>query len=455
MAFRNFIYAKNEEDLSFLPNEPSPGFGTGSPSVSMNTESSSVDAEPSLKLTEDTADSGGSPKPEVFVVHLGSAATGIKDKRCKTRGGSSRPHVKRKLAPWSLSSHATRVKTSSFKDDTPFLTVSDEDEGLPDVFELKDANACHLKISTIIPPSWKNHLDNHMDVELLDLHDRCYDRQAFLDNVVNRRSQELLQVIEKIRGECDVMKERKRAREELRSKCEAAMTNFEKHPSMVAIREKMSALSTKAKEHKANLDRMLLESQKWAGYQVSLSALESKVASLEAEKARLEAVEASLKKELDDVKRDRMEVVSKVVPYAALELVHSDELGRLVGKLVSSTVLYGRCAAFEQVADMKEPFDLSKVKGYRPSYKKEHTQAGNELVAATFSWLSEFVADPSAPIEVLLSKKPPTLQRHVPSKTHVPVPSSQRATPSSALASKPMSPPPTISSIKPQSSQGQ
>ncbi|GKF11607.1 hypothetical protein Tco_0049533, partial [Tanacetum coccineum] len=290
-------------------------------------------------------------KPYFLVVHNGLSAAKIKDKRYKTREGSSRPHVKRKLAPWSLSSHATRVKTSSSKDDTPFLTISNEDEGLPDVFELKDANACHLKISAIIPPSWKNHLDNHMDVELLDLHDRCYDRQAFLDNVVNRRSQELLQVIKKIRGECDVMKERKRAREEeceeLRSKCEAAMTDFEKHPSMVAMREKMSALSTEAKEHKANLNRMLLESQKWAGYQVSLSALESKVASLEAEKARLEVVEASLKKEVDDVKRDSMEVVSKFVPYAALELIYSDELGRLVGKLVSSVVLYRRCVAFE------------------------------------------------------------------------------------------------------------
>ncbi|GKC90675.1 hypothetical protein Tco_1151324, partial [Tanacetum coccineum] len=111
---------------------------------------------------------------------------------------------------------------------------------------------------------------------------------------------------------------------------------------------------------------------KWAGYQVSLSALESKVASLEAEKA-------------------------------------SVELGRLVCKLISSAILYERCAAFEKVADMKEPFDLPKVKAYRPSYKKEHTQSGNELATATFPWLSEFVVDPSAPIEVLPSKKPLTL----------------------------------------------
>ncbi|GKD55717.1 hypothetical protein Tco_1289104 [Tanacetum coccineum] len=268
MAFKNFIYAENEEDLSFWPNERSLGFGTGSPSASVNTEPPNVDVEPSLNLAEDTADSGGSPKPEVFVVHPRSVAARIKDR-----------------------------KSSSSKDDTPFLTVSDDDEGLPDVFKIKDANACHLKVSAITPSAWKNHLDNHMDVELLDLHDRCYARQAFLDNDVNKRSRELLQVIEKNKGECDVMKERERAEEEceeLRTKCEAAMTDFEKNPTVVAMREKMSTLSTEAKEHKANLDRMMLESQKWAGYQVSLSALESKVASLEAEKARLEAIEVSL-----------------------------------------------------------------------------------------------------------------------------------------------------------------
>ncbi|GJX69135.1 hypothetical protein Tco_0304862 [Tanacetum coccineum] len=47
----------------------------------------------------------------------------------------------------------------------------------------------------------------------------------------------------------------------------------------------------------------------------------------------------------------------------------------LDARLVSSAILYGRCRAYEQVADMKEPFDLSKVKGYRSSYKKDNTQA--------------------------------------------------------------------------------
>ncbi|GJW78848.1 hypothetical protein Tco_0140530 [Tanacetum coccineum] len=138
---------------------------------------------------------------------------------------------------------------------------------------------------------------------------------------------------------------------------------------------------------------------------------------------------------------DRKDVVSKVVPYAAMELVHSDELGRLVGTLVSSAITYGRCRAYEQVAAMKEPFDLSKAKGYRSSYTKENTQASNDFATTTFPWLDNLIADAAALIEALLSKKPPTLQKPAPSRTQMPVHSSQKATPSSTPSSNPMSPP--------------
>ncbi|GJT79644.1 hypothetical protein Tco_1053986 [Tanacetum coccineum] len=287
MAFRNFIYTEYNKDLVFLPKEPSSGFGTGSSSVSANTEPLKSNEEPEIQPAEVTADFGGSPKPELFIVHPGSVAARIKDRKFKTRGGSSRPHVKRKLASGSSTSRATLAKTSSSKDDAPFLTVSNDDEGLPDVHELKDATA--------------------------------------FDNAVNRRSRELLQVIEKLRGEYDVMRSRKRAREEeckgLQVKCEDAMTKFEKNPAVVALQEKIFVLSTEVKEHKLNLDRMMLESQ------------------------------------------------------------------NLIGKLVSSAIVYGRCRAFKHVADMKEPFDLSKVKGYRSSYKKDHTQASRDLDTTTFPYL--------------------------------------------------------------------
>ncbi|GJS35758.1 hypothetical protein Tco_0534140 [Tanacetum coccineum] len=284
--------------------------------------------------------------------------------------GSSRPPVKRKLASGWSTSHTVRAKASALKDDTPVLSISDDDEGLEDCLELKDATACHLKISAITPPTWKGFLDNHLDVDLLDLYDRCYARQAVVDNEMNRRSRELLEVIEKLRGEADVMRARELAREEegegLRAKCEAAMTDFDKNPAILLLREKMSLLAA-------------------------------------------EATEALLRQEIEEVKHDRREVVSKVVPYTCMELLHSDDMGRLVGKLVSSAITFGRCRAYEQVARMKEPLDLSKVMGYRPSFEKEHTQASNDLATATFSWLNEYVADASASIEALLSKKPPTL----------------------------------------------
>ncbi|GKB63273.1 putative reverse transcriptase domain-containing protein, partial [Tanacetum coccineum] len=291
MAFRNFIYTEVNDDLDFLPKEPSPGFSTSSPSALVNTE-----------------------LPKV---------ARIKERKCKMRGGSSRPHVKRKLASESSSSRVVRAKTSAYKDDAPILSISDDDEGLPDCLELKDANAYHLKIFAITLPSWKGHSDNQIDLELLDLHDCCYARQAVVDNAFNKRAREFLQVIEKMRGKADVIKARERSREE---EC----------------------------------------------YQVTLLT-KSKVDSLEVEKARLEAVEASLRREVEELKKDRRDVVSKVVPYATIELVHSDELGRLVGMLVSSAITYGRCRAYEQVAAMKDPIDLSKAKGYRSSYKKEHT----------------------------------------------------------------------------------
>nr|GEY34755.1 hypothetical protein [Tanacetum cinerariifolium] len=289
---RNFIYAEDEEDLYFLPKEAS-------------------------LPAEVTAYSRGSPKPELFIVHPGSVAARIKDRKCKTRRWSSMPLVKRKLAFRSSNSRATRAKTFTLKDNVPFWTVSNDDEGLFDVSELNNATASHFKIFAITPPAWKNHLDNHMDVELLDLHDRCYARQTVVDNDVNKISCEFLDVIAKLRGECD-------------------------NPTVIALREKISTLSTKVKEHKANLDRMMLESQTWASYQASLSTLESHIASLEAEKAWLEAVEVSFRKEVNDVKRDRMEVVSKVVPYAVMEIIHNDDLGSVVGRLVSSAIFNGR-----------------------------------------------------------------------------------------------------------------
>nr|GEU31948.1 probable xyloglucan endotransglucosylase/hydrolase protein 30 [Tanacetum cinerariifolium] len=357
MAFRNFIYTKDDDDLDFLPKEPSLGFGIGSPSTSVNTEPPKDVEEPEVQPVKVTADSEESPKAGVFVVHLGSVATRIKERKCKTRGGSLRPLVKRKLASGPLSSRAMRAKTFAFKDVASFLSISNNDEGLPDCFELKDANACHLKISAITLPAWKGHLGNQIDLELLDLHDRYYTERS-----------------------------REEEYEGLRVKCKVVMAEFDQNPVVLALREKISSLTADVTKHK------------------------------EADKARLEAVEVSLHREVEELKQDRRDVVSMVIPYAVIELVHSNELGRFVGKLVSSAITYRRCRASEQVAAIKEPFELSKVKGYRSSYQKDHTQASNDFTTAMFPWLDEFVADATVLIKTMLLKNPPMLQKPAPSR---------------------------------------
>nr|GEV62445.1 hypothetical protein [Tanacetum cinerariifolium] len=342
------MYAKDDEDLSFLPRELSSGF-------------------------------------EMIVVGSRSVAKRSKSKKCRTNG-STKPPLKRRLVQASSSSKDTRQNTSPSKAGSPFLTIYNDEEGLLDVLELQNSTSCHLKISNITPPSWRGHLDNQVDAELLDLHDRFYARQAAVDNAVNRRARELL-------------------------KGEDAMEEFDDNPSINVLRQKIMSLSGEVKENKATKGEDAMEEfddnpSVNVLRQKIMSLSESKVASLEAEKAKLEVTEALLCQEVETVKCDRVEVISKVVPYVAIELVHSDEMGKLVAKLVSFVVFYRRCVAFEEVMDMKEPFDLEKVKGYRPSYKKEHIQARNDLATATFPFLSEFAADPSSLIEALLSKKP-------------------------------------------------
>nr|GEV10026.1 hypothetical protein [Tanacetum cinerariifolium] len=227
------MYTENDEDLSFISKELSLDFGTGSPSVLINIEPPVVDAELTEKLIENMADIGDSlVYQEKLVIHSGSVAARIKDCKCRTRG-SSKPPVKHRLVQASSSSRDIRQKTCPPKANFPFLTISNDEEGLPDVFELQNAN-------------------------------------ALVDNVVNRRAREWLKVVELLKGECKVLKEREKARdrecEELKAKCDIVMADFYNNLTVNVLHQKIVAFSNKVKEHKASLDRMLLESKKWAGY---------------------------------------------------------------------------------------------------------------------------------------------------------------------------------------------
>ncbi|GJS65155.1 hypothetical protein Tco_0679719, partial [Tanacetum coccineum] len=88
------------------------------------------------------------------------------------------------------------------------------------------------------------------------------------------------------------------------------------------------------------------------------------------------------------LKQDRAAIVSKVIPDTAMKLVRSDDL---------------------EVDAMKEPYVLEKMSGYRPSSKEENDQAGDALENALYPFLAEYVVNPYASLEQLLSKKPPSL----------------------------------------------
>ncbi|GJX44234.1 hypothetical protein Tco_0260910 [Tanacetum coccineum] len=68
--------------------------------------------------------------------------------------------------------------------------------------------------------------------------------------------------------------------------------------------------------------------------------------------------------------------------------------------------------------------------GYRPFSKKEFDQAGDNVATASYPFLAEAIADPYAPLEVLLSKKPRSL--HAKS-----APSQSKSKPSSSKATNP------------------
>ncbi|GJX93117.1 hypothetical protein Tco_0347703 [Tanacetum coccineum] len=131
--------------------------------------------------------------------------------------------------------------------------------------------------------------------------------------------------------------------------------------------------------------------------------------SIESERERLKSFEIKLLQEIDSLKQDRADVVSKVIIDATIKLIRSDDLGVLIAKIVRSSIIYGRCQAFEEVAAMEGPFVLEKMSGYRPSSKEEYDQSGDALANTSYPFLAEYVVDPYASLEQLLSKKPPLL----------------------------------------------
>ncbi|GJV72032.1 hypothetical protein Tco_1492027 [Tanacetum coccineum] len=131
---QNFIYTEEDEDLTFLPKDLSPGFNTGSPFVSINTEPVRTDeelaVEPATELVNErvgtTADSGGVPK-EILLL---------------------------KLAFGLSTSRTVRAKASVMKDDTHVLSISDDDDEGENISQ----EDLKLKFLRSLPSEWNTHV---------------------------------------------------------------------------------------------------------------------------------------------------------------------------------------------------------------------------------------------------------------------------------------------------------
>ncbi|GJS67292.1 hypothetical protein Tco_0681856 [Tanacetum coccineum] len=113
-------------------------------------------------------------------------------------------------------------------------------------------------------------------------------------------------------------------------------------------------LERKCNEALQDLDKNPLVSDMYT----EIKVLQGQVDGLHNKYSRLILEEKN--RRLDSLKQDRAAIVSKVISDASMKLVRSDDLGVLIVKLVRSSIIYGRCQAFKEVAAMKEPFILEK-----------------------------------------------------------------------------------------------
>nr|GEU48517.1 RNA-directed DNA polymerase, eukaryota [Tanacetum cinerariifolium] len=149
---------------------------------------------------------------------------------------------------------------------------------------------------------------------------RSYMRQAVLDNMLNNRTRELISALHKARASCDAIWE----------------------SSSRGIRPMLSLKRSQVNVLHNEYGMLLIEEVKWANYEQTLSLLCAKFEGLESERERPKPSEIQILEEIDRLRQDRAAVVSRVVPGAAMKLVHSDEMCVLVARLVRAAVVHGR-----------------------------------------------------------------------------------------------------------------
>ena len=299
--------------------------------------------------------------------------------------------------------------------------------GLSNTKELPNSFACHRLVEGVTPAGWKRPLDDMSLERLCDLHDKSYTRQAILDNHLNARTRELIQTVKNAKEELSIVVAREKSRElkyaELEAKCDQAAKDLEKNPVVQGLRVNIMKLASQLKEAQVECGKLKLEGSKLIGLQERVKSLESKCEVLEVKKSRLLTQEGKLKEEVNSLvlryqglQEERAKVVSKVVPYIAMELYHSDEVGKAIADLVNAAIYHGKCTTLEEIAATGEPVILSKVKYYRPSHEREYDHMSNVLASAEFPFLSEATIDPLASVTELLSKKPRRIRPPSPGK---------------------------------------
>jgi predicted nucleic acid-binding Zn-ribbon protein len=255
--------------------------------------------------------------------------------------------------------------------------------------------------------------------ELYDLHNKSYTRQAVLDNHLNSQTREVVRTLASAREKMDeiLAREKKKDQEfaEVQAKCEEALRDIEQNPLVQDLRSDIAGLEKDLNKVKTECKRLQKEEAKVVGYMEEIAELEIKCGNLEEERTKLGELEVKLREDLDGLrrkynalKRDRAAVVSKVIPYIAMELYHSDEVGKMIGDVVNAAIYHGKCTT-------GKPVDLSEVTYYRATHKAEYVDA---------------TKDPMASVETLLSEKPRRVKPLSVSKKNTLVkPASVKATP--------------------------
>lgn len=312
---------------------------------------------------------------------------------------------------------------------------------MPNTKELPGALACHQLVKKVTPPNWKETLDNMSMEDLCDLHGKSYTRQVVLDNHMNDRTRDLVRTLQRAREKMDAIlaKEKKKDQEfaDLRAKCEEALQVMEKNLVVLDLRKDIRSLEKKFKDAQSECKKLRAEEAKVGEYKEEIVALESKCEKLESERVELQGKEIKLREELDGLalKKDRAAVVSKVVPYIAMELYHSDEVGRMIAGLINTAMYHGKCITLEEIAATGKPVDLSKVPYYRSTHEREYDEASNAVVTAEYPFLREATKDNMASVDTLLSMKPRRVKPPSSSRRDTPKKaSSPKVTPEKALS---------------------